>query len=293
MNKSNFLPTIHKLRKIGILAITSLMLVAAAGCSAPSDPKSAVDDPKNDQAKQTVITVIGSTSVEKLMTMSADQYEAANGNVDVQIQAPGSSAGVKAANDGTANIGMSSRGLKDAELSWGLGEHTFAYDGIAVVVHPSNPVDSITNEQLQKIFAGEISNWSELGGKDAEIGLVLREAGSGTRGAFEEILKLDTVAEDKSVIADSTNAVTQNVAGKENAIGYVSMGSLNAATTKALQIDQVDCSAENILAGSYTLSRPFLLLTKGEVSPEVQAFLDYLLKDAQTLVNEEGFIPVK
>jgi phosphate transport system substrate-binding protein len=283
------------LKKIGLLTLTGLMLISAAACSAPGDPKTNDEAQKGNEpsAQSSVITVIGSTSVEKVMTMAADQYEAANKSVDIQIQAPGSSAGVKAANDGTANIGMASRNLKDEEEGWGLDGYILAYDGIAVVVHPSNPVESITTQELQKIFAGEITNWSEVGGNDSEIGLVIREAGSGTRGAFEEILKLEEVAEDKSVIADSTNAITQNVAGKENAIGYVSLGSLNTETTKALKIDGTECTAENIMDGKYTISRPFLLLTKGELNTETQAFLDFLLNDAQDIVVEEGFITSK
>lgn len=297
-----------KLKRLATLGLAGLMLLGAAACSntAPGDKAAATQTSPAQQtsdAAKTVIQVNGSTSVEKLMTMLSNQYTAKNPNVSLQIQAPGSSAGIKSVNDGSAQIGMSSRELKGDELTWGLNATPIAYDGIAVVVHPANPVTNLTMEQVHQIFSGKITNWKEVGGPDKEILLVIREAGSGTRDAFEEIVKLfeekdgkkvATVAEDKAIIADSTNAITQNVAGKENAIGYVSLGSLNTGTTRALQLNGVDCTAENVKNKTYAIARPFLLLTKGTPSAEVQSVLDYILSaEGQALVTEEKFISVQ
>jgi len=226
------------MKHLALMGLTGLILLGAMGCgsTAPGDSAAASQAPTQSTgqtAAQAVIQVNGSTSVEKLMTMLSDRYTAKNPGVSLQIQAPGSSAGIKAVHDGSAQIGMSSRELKGDELTWGLKETVIAYDGIAVVVHPSNSVKDLTTEQVNAIFSGKITNWKEIGGADQEILLVIREAGSGTRDAFEEIVKLfeekdgkkvSTVAEDKAIIADSTNAITQNVAGKESAIGYVSLG---------------------------------------------------------------------
>ncbi len=297
-----------KLKRLAAMGLAGLMLLSAAACSntAPGDKAAMTQTSPAQQtsaAAKTVIQVNGSTSVEKLMTMLSNQYTAKNPNVSLQIQAPGSSAGIKSVNDGSAQIGMSSRELKGDELTWGLNATPIAYDGIAVVVHPANPVSNLTMEQVHQIFSGEITNWKEVGGPDKEILLVIREAGSGTRDAFEEIVKLfeekdgkkvATVAEDKAIIADSTNAITQNVAGKENAIGYVSLGSLNTGTTRALQLNGVDCTAENVKNKTYAIARPFLLLTKGTPSAEVQSVLDYILSaEGQALVTEEKFISVQ
>lgn len=300
------------IKRLAVLGLAGLMLLATAACSrtAPGD-KAALQEnqAKSQQAPsqsadgKMVLQVNGSTSVEKLMTMLSDQYTAKNPNISLQIQAPGSSAGIKAVNDGSAQIGMSSRELKGDELTWGLVATPIAYDGIAVVVNPSNPVSNLTTDQVNQIFSGKITNWKEVGGPDKEILLVIREAGSGTRDAFEEIVKLfeekdgkkvSTVAEDKAIIADSTNAITQNVAGKTNAIGYVSLGSLNTETTRPLQLNGVDCTAENVKNKTYAIARPFLLLTKGTPKAEIQSVLDYILSaDGQALVVKEKFIPVQ
>ncbi len=296
------------MKHLALMGLTGLILLGAMGCgsTAPGDSAAASQAPTQSTgqtAAQAVIQVNGSTSVEKLMTMLSDRYTAKNPGVSLQIQAPGSSAGIKAVHDGSAQIGMSSRELKGDELTWGLKETVIAYDGIAVVVHPSNSVKDLTTEQVNAIFSGKITNWKEIGGADQEILLVIREAGSGTRDAFEEIVKLfeekdgkkvSTVAEDKAIIADSTNAITQNVAGKESAIGYVSLGSLNTSSTSALKLNGIECTADNIKNKTYAISRPFLLLTQGMPSAEVQPVLDYILSaDGQALVTEEKFISVQ
>ncbi len=277
-------------------SIVALSLLTLGACSGNTQPPSGGTSGNQETTAQEtqVVQVIGSTSVEPLITALADQFSNKNGNIQVQIQAPGSSGGITAVNEGSADIGMSSRELKGDETGYGLTTHTLALDGIAVIVNKDNPISDLTSEQLSKIFAGTITNWKEVGGPDEEILLVIREAGSGTRDAFEELLKLDEVAEDRGIIADSTNAVSQNIVGKKDAIGYISLGSLDASTVKAISVDGVASTTENVINKTYKLSRPFLLLTKGTVSAPAQSFLDFVLSDdAQATITEKGFISAK
>lgn len=246
-----------------------------------------------------VIDVNGSTSVEPLMQALSDLYKVDNPDVTINITAPGSSAGIKAATDGTAQIGMSSRELKEEEKAAGLTETVIALDGIAVIVNQENPVADLTSEQIAAIYKGEITNWKDVGGEDSEILLVCREAGSGTRDAFEELMglidsdKKSLVYEDGAIFESSTNSVRENVAGKKNAIGYVSLGSMSEEV-KAVKVDGVEASDEEIVAGNYKVSRPFLLLTKPDAGETVSAFLDYVMSDAgQAVVAEKGFISAK
>lgn len=274
-------------KRIAMLLVATALVVAMVGCT----PTTPVDE-------SVTVTIIGSTSVEKLIISLSDQFGVNNDNYTFDVQAPGSSAGVKAAIDGTADLGMASRELTADEKTKGLEEHVIALDGIAVVVHPDNPVSNLTQDQITDIFAGRITNWKEVGGNDQEILLVSREAGSGTRTAFEELLNLiedkqSIIAEDRAIFAESTNSVAQNVQDKVEAIGYISLGSMRDEV-KALDVDGVPCSMENVQARTYKVARPFLLLTGGAASAEVQAFLDFIFSDAgQTVVADQGFIPVK
>lgn len=268
-----------------VVALISVLALAACQPQQPTDDKVSV-------------TIIGSTSVEKLIITLSDKFGLSHTNYTFDVQAPGSSAGVKAAVDGTADLGMVSRDLTADEKTQGLEEHVIALDGIAIVVHPDNPVTNLTTEQITDIFAGRITNWQEVGGNDQEILLVSREAGSGTRSAFEELLNLiedkqSIIAEDRAIFAESTNSVAQNVADKVEAIGYISLGSMKSEV-KALGVNGVPCSVANVQSGTYQVARPFLLVTKGAPTETVQAFLDYILGDAgQQTVTEAGFIPVK
>ena len=211
----------------------------------------------------------------------------------VEMQAPGSSQGIAAAQDGTADIGMSSRELKEEET--GLTATTIAYDGIVAVVNPNNPVNDLTKDQLAKIFSGEITNWNEVGGPDKQIAVFYREAGSGTRSAVEELLGLEDV--DESFVAgvmDATSGVIQSVKGNDAAIGYISYGSMST-DVKALKVDGVECSAETVKDGSYAISRPFLVVTKeGSTNEAAQKFIDYMLSDAgQKIVTDSNYVSVK
>jgi phosphate transport system substrate-binding protein len=239
------------------------------------------------------IVVVGSTSVSPTIEkLAADFMENVEPGVTIEVQSVGSSAGIKAAGDGTGDIGMASRNIKEEEKALGLDEYILGFDGIAVVTHPSNEVKDLSSEQIQKIFAGEITNWSEVGGKDVEIIVVSREEGSGTRGAFEELMGLDkeVLVTGDAVIAEGNGAVKAQVASKEDAIGYLSLSYLDE-TVQQLKVDGVEGTPENIKDGSYKVSRPFLLLTKPEKSEAVEAFFKYFDTDnAKKIIEDQHLI---
>lgn len=236
----------------------------------------------------------GSTSMEKLANAVAESFMEKYPNVTVTAEFTGSSAGIESVLAGSVDIGNSSRNLKDDEKSAGAVENIVAIDGIAVVTDPANKVEDLTKDQLVSIYTGETKNWSEVGGDDQAIVVVGREAGSGTRGAFEELLDIA----DACVYAnelDSTGAVMAKVASTPGAIGYVSLDVVDDSV-KALKLDGVDATEENIKAGNYALSRPFVMATKGEISEqktEVQALFDYLSSDeGKALIKSVGLITV-
>lgn len=238
------------------------------------------------------LTMAGSTSMEKLANALAEGFMTANPGVTVTPEFNGSSAGVEQMLAGTVEIGNASRNLKEGELSEGAVENVVAIDGIAVIVDTANAVNDISTEDLVKIYTGEINNWSQLGGKNQPIVVIGREAGSGTRGAFEELLDI----EDKCSYAqelDSTGTVMANVAATPGAIGYVSLDVLND-TVIAVSIDGVDATEENIVAGEYSLSRPFVMATKGEIAEQsdlVQAFFSYIAsEEGQAIIKQVGLI---
>lgn len=239
------------------------------------------------------VSMSGSTSMEKLANAVAESFMEKYPNVTVTAEFTGSSAGIESVLAGSVDIGNSSRNLKDDEKSAGAVENIVAIDGIAVVADPANKVEDLTKDQLVSIYTGETKNWSEVGGDDQAI-VVGREAGSGTRGAFEELLDIA----DACVYAnelDSTGAVMAKVASTPGAIGYVSLDVVDDSV-KALKLDGVDATEENIKAGNYALSRPFVMATKGEISEqktEVQALFDYLTSDeGKALIKSVGLITV-
>lgn len=283
-------------KKIMALAMSAVLSVGVlAGCGAKEESSEAAQTESGSK-----IVLVGSTSVDPLAQKLAEAYKVSNPGVEIEIQAVGSSAGIKAAIDGSASIGMSSRELKEEEIAEGVTPHVICKDGIAVAINPENPVQNLTKDQVQKIFLGEIKNWKEVGGNDEEIIVVSRESGSGTRGAFEEILKIEKEVEGKKISglvenalqAEGTGAVKANVASKSNAIGYVSLGYIDE-TIKTVQVDGVDATAENILSGTYPVARPFVLVTKGDVSEIDQAFLDFVMSsEGQAEVEKDGYIKV-
>ena len=236
-------------KKIAVLlASTVLVGSLAVGCGSGSS--------SNDGSK---VTVSGSTSVGPAMESIAEKYQADNQGVTVEIQQVGSSAGIKNTIEGTSQIGMASRDLKDEEKNAGLKETEIALDGIALVTHKNNTVKDLTVDQIKGIYTGKITNWKDVGGKDAPIVVLSREDGSGTRDGFQEKVGFESEALTKEAqISDGNGNIKSTVAGNENAIGYTSFSYLDESINST-QIDGVDPTAENAKSGKYKLARPFLL----------------------------------
>ena len=247
-----------------------------------------------DKKLSGTISLAGSTSMQKLADALAETFMEANSGVTVTVEYSGSSAGIESLLNGSCDIGDASRNLKDSEKSGGAVENIVAIDGIAVIVDRNNTVAGLTKQQLSDIYTGAVTNWSEVGGSDTPIVVVGREAGSGTRGAFEEILKVEDACK-YAVECDSTGAAMAKVASTEGAIGYVSLDVLDDSVN-ALNLDDVAPTSDNIVAGTYFLCRPFVMATKGEISGQnelVQAFFDFLKSDeGKAVVKEVGLITV-
>jgi len=222
----------------------------------------------------------------------------ANPDTQVLVSGLGSSAGIEAVSAGTANIGTSSRDLKPEEGKLGLVDTPIAYDGIAVIVSPENPVNGLNKEQLQKIFSGEITNWSEVGGENRPIELVNRDEASGTREAFKKIVMGDLGFDPNAAVLPGTGQVRDVVARAAGAIGYISAGFVaprfTDVTVKALKVDGVAPTEENIASSAYPIGRKLHFLTKGEPTGLTKKYVDYVLSDAvqQGVVVDAGFIPV-
>lgn len=241
------------------------------------------------------LSMVGSTSMEKLANALSEAFMEEYPDVTVTAEFVGSGAGIEAVTNGTADIGNSSRSLKDEEKAAGVVENVVAIDGSAVCVDPANEVADLTKEQLTNIYNGTVTNWKEVGGADEPIIVIGREAGSGTRGAFEELVDLKDACKYANEL-DSTGAVIAKVASTPGAIGYASLDALDDSV-KALSLEGVEATAENIKAGNYFLSRPFVMATKGEISEQndlVQAWFDYVMSDeGQQIASEVGLITVK
>lgn len=241
------------------------------------------------------IQMVGSTSMEKVANALSEAFMEKYPDVTVTAEFSGSGAGIEAVINGSTDIGNCSRELKDEEKTAGAVDNTIAIDGIAVCVDPANTVTGLTKQQLTDIYTGTIKSWSEVGGADAPIIVVGREAGSGTRGAFEELLNIADACAYANEL-DSTGAVMAKVASTPGAIGYVSLDALDDSVI-ALPLEGVEATAENIKAGQYFLSRPFIMATKGEISEQsklVQAWFDYVLGDeGQEVVAGVGLITMK
>lgn len=283
---------LSKTRKYSSVLMAGLLLAGAfliAGCGkTDSNPA-----PKDGAALSGSLTVAGSTSVQPFSEVLAEEFMAAHKGTQINVQGGGSSVGIEAAVSGTAQIGAASRSVSSEEKSKGLVDTVIALDGIAVVVHPSNPIKSVKTEEVMNIYLGNINNWKQLGGPDAPITVISREEGSGTREAFTTLVmnKKDTIK--TAIVQNSTGAVRTTVAGDKNAIGYISLSSLNQ-DVKALQIDEVEASEANVKNGSYKLQRPFIYVTKGEPAGLSKAFIDFILSaEGQKLIVEEGAISVK
>lgn len=292
----------------GILAITTLVACgnsdtaataesSAASTQAESSVAASTEAPSTEAAADLSgsISMVGSTSMEKLANALSEAFMEQYPDVTVTAEFVGSGAGIEAVTNGTADIGNSSRSLKEEEKAAGVVENIVAIDGIAVCVDPANEVADLTKEQLTNIYNGTITNWKEVGGADEPIIVIGREAGSGTRGAFEELVDLKDACKYANEL-DSTGAVIAKVASTPGAIGYASLDALDDSV-KALSLEGVEATAENIKAGNYFLSRPFVMATKGEISEQndlVQAWFDFVLGDeGQQVASEVGLITVK
>lgn len=233
--------------------------------------------------------VAGSTSVQPYAEVLAEEYMILNPGSEIDIQGGGSSAGITAAQTHSAAIGMSSRALKEEEKNLQYVE--IARDGLALIVNPKNPIQNLTIDQVRDIYSAKITDWSQLGGTKSRINIITREEGSGTRSAFTELVMEETEITPKAIVQDSNGAVRQLVADDPNSIGFISLGLVNDKV-KALHLDGIEATRDNISNGSYSLSRPFLFVTSGEPSAEAKKFIDFTLSsEGQKLLSNEGLIP--
>ena len=279
----------------------ALSLMAGCGSSKTEEQPAESGDTQTGQPAQTetqlsgAVSTNGSTSMEKVIGALSEQFMADNPSVKITYDATGSGAGIEAASNGSTDIGLSSRALKDEEVASGLVGTTVALDGIAVIVNASSKVADLTVDQIAKIFTGEITDWSQVGGDAGAISCIGREAGSGTRDGFESI----TGTKDTCKLAQeltSTGAVIEAVAGNPNAIGYASLSSVEGKDIiKAVTVGGVACTEDTVLDGSYEIQRPFVLVTKDgtDLSVQAQAFFDFATSAAAgDLIRAAGAVPV-
>lgn len=250
--------------KIGFIAAILAFAMLFSGCGS---------------SESAVVNTDGSTSMEKVMGALIEGYREVDSDVTVNYAGTGSGSGIEAVLAGTCDIGLSSRELKAEEVEKGAVAHVVALDGVAIVVNPENPINDLTVEQIAAIFTGEISNWAQLGGADAPIAVYGREAGSGTRGAFEEIVGVEDACRYTNEYS-STGDIIGNVASNPNGIGYASLSNVNESV-KALSVEGTPCTEETVKDGSYSIQRPFVMVTNGNItlSEAAQAFLNYALSD--------------
>ena len=294
----------NKMRKMMAMLSAAVVAVGVMGCGGNTATDSNADANTTRQAADAAtdttasadlsgkITLAGSTSMEKLANAMAEAFMEKYPNVTVAPEFTGSGAGLESLAKGTVDIGDASRALSDDEKAGGAVENIVAIDGIAVITDSENAVSDITSEQLAQIYTGEITNWSDLGGADEQIVVIGREAGSGTRDAFEELNDVKDACKYAQEL-DSTGAVLAKVAATPGAIGYVSLDVVDD-TVKALQLNSVDATEDNILAGTYVLQRPFVMATMGEISEQndlVKAFFDFIhSEDGQQVITSVGLI---
>ena len=285
-----------KLTCLGLSLALALGLFTGCG-SSNQDQGSSSGSQSNTNDSSTVelsgtVNTDGSTSMESVVKALGEAFMELNPGVTVNYSGTGSGTGIQSAIDGTCDLGLSSRALKDEEKQNGAVENIVALDGVAVVINPANGVEDLTVEQIAQIFTGEITNWSELGGTDGEIAVFGREAGSGTRGAFEEIVGVEDTCKYTNEYS-STGDVIGNVASNPNAIGYASLSAVDD-TVKAVKVNGVEASEATVQDGSYAIQRPFVMVTKDGAAPSdaTQAFLDYAMSgDVADIIRAAGAVP--
>ena len=286
------------MKKILAFALSAVMALALlAGCGNQTDNNSSNNDNGGDASDTPAASVSGtvstdgSTSMEKVIGALSESYMAANKDVTVNYNPTGSGAGITAVQEGTCDIGLSSRALKDEEKAAGLKETVLAYDGIAIIVHPDNPVSDLSIEQIAKLYTGEITNWKDVGGSDAEVVLIGREAASGTRDGFESITGTKDKCQYRQELTSTGDVITA-VSQTPDAIGYASLAAIKDSV-KALSVDGVTPSEATVKDGSYPVQRPFVLVTvEGKIlSAAAQSFFDYATSaDAADIIAKAGAV---
>ena len=294
------------MKKILVSLLAAAMLAGClTACGGSTAPENSNTTPANTETSAPVqpsepaklsgtVNLDGSTSMEKVVKILSEAFTETNPDVVINYNGSGSGAGITAAIDGTADMGLSSRELKDEEADKGAVANIVALDGVAVVVNPENPVSDLTVEQIADLFTGKITNWKELGGNDAPVAVLGREPGSGTRGAFEEIVGVADACVYASEYS-STGDVIGNVASNPNAIGYASLSAVND-TVKALKVNGIDCTEATVKDGTFPIQRPFLIVTKEgtQLSDAAQAFLDYAMSaEVADLIAQAGAVSPK
>ena len=280
------------MKKTIALILTALLTLSLVACGSESK----TDDTKTDDqpaALTGTVSTDGSTSMEKVIGALSESFMAQNDGVTVNYNPTGSGSGITAVQEGTCDIGLSSRALKDEEKSAGLKETVLAYDGIAIIVHPDNPVSDLSVEQIAKLYTGEITNWKDVGGNDADVVLIGREAASGTRDGFESITGTKDKCQYRQELT-STGDVITTVSQNPNAIGYASLAAIKDSV-KALTVNGVAPTEATVKDGTYLVQRPFVLVTKEGValSETAQKFFDFATSaDAASIISAAGAVPV-
>ena len=287
-------------KTLALILTLALSLAVLTGCGSKTETPADTNTDSNAQTEAPAalsgsVSTNGSTSMEKVIGALSEQFMADNSGVTVTYDPTGSGAGIEAASNGSADIGLASRALKDEEKAGGLTETIVALDGIAVIVNTDSKVENLTVEQIGKIFTGEITDWSEVGGDAGTISCIGREAGSGTRDGFESITGTkDACKLDQELT--STGGVIEAVAGNPNAIGYASLSAVEGKdTVKAVTVGGVACTEATVLDGSYAIQRPFVFVTKdgAALSAQAQAFFDFATSSAANdLIRAAGAVPV-
>ena len=284
------------MKKFIALLLAAVLTLALAACGSKNDTNTNdnSNDTNNDNAPAAVTGTVatdGSTSMEKVIGALSESFMANNADTTVTYNPTGSGAGITAVQEGTCDIGLSSRALKDEEKSAGLKETVLAYDGIAIIVHPDNPVSDLTIQQIAQLYTGEITNWKDVGGNDAEVVLIGREAASGTRDGFESITGTKEKCQYRQELTSTGDVITA-VSQNPDAIGYASLASIKDSV-KALNVDGVTPSEATVKDGSYKVQRPFVLVTvEGKaLTPVAQAFFDYATSsDAAAIIAKAGAV---
>lgn len=280
-----------KFLTLALTAVMALSLLTACGSKNDNSADTNTDGSNTETTLSGTVSTDGSTSMEKVINSLGESFMAMNKDVKFTYNPTGSGSGIQAVSEGRCDIGLSSRALKDDEKAFGLVETVVALDGIAIVVNPENPVSDLDIDTIAKIYTGEITNWKDVGGNDAEIVLIGREAGSGTRDGFESITDTKDACQYRQELT-STGDVINTVSQNPDAIGYASLSAVGDSV-KALTVGGVEATEATVKDGSYVVQRPFVLVTKEgtKLSPAAQAFFDYALSaDAASIIAAAGAV---